>query len=102
MNEKRERPFATVSKALAKVNEAPWLLATGEDYRYPKRLAVSEFDDAVHAPLHGSRGPLATRSVEVRRCCLQGFQHAGPATRSFSHACCLSAVRGLQAVKPLQ
>ena len=61
-------------KRLAKINEAPWLLATGEDYRYPETVGGSPslmtrfmhryMDQAVL---------LATQSVAVRKVLLKAF-----------------------------
>jgi 2-polyprenyl-6-methoxyphenol hydroxylase-like FAD-dependent oxidoreductase len=61
-------------KRLAKINKAPWLMATGEDYRYRETIGGSPslmtrfmhryMDQVVQ---------LATRSVAVRKVLLQAF-----------------------------
>lgn len=71
-------------KRLAKVNEAPWLLATGEDYRYPETVGGSPnlktrfmhryMDHVVQ---------LATRSVAVRKVLLHAFNMLVPPTALF-------------------
>ena len=71
-------------KQLAKVNEAPWMLATGEDYRYRETIGGSPnlmnrfmhryMDQVVH---------LATRSVSVRAVLLRVFNMLLPPTALF-------------------
>ena len=70
--------------ALAKINEAPWLLATGEDYRYPETVGGSPglmtrfmhryMDQVVQ---------LATHSVVVRKVLLRAFNMLIPPTALF-------------------
>ena len=71
-------------RRLAKVNKTPWLLATGEDYRYP--------DTEGHGPtlmtkfMHGYMNhvlELATRSVAVRHVLLRAFSMMVPPTALF-------------------
>jgi 2-polyprenyl-6-methoxyphenol hydroxylase-like FAD-dependent oxidoreductase len=61
-------------KRLAKVNEAPWLLATGEDYRYPETVGGSPslMTKFMHRYMD-QVVQLATRSVEVRKVLLRAF-----------------------------
>ncbi len=71
-------------KRLAKINEAPWLLATGEDYRYPETVGGSPslmtrfmhryMDQVVQ---------LATQSVAVRKVLLQAFNMLMPPSALF-------------------
>jgi 2-polyprenyl-6-methoxyphenol hydroxylase-like FAD-dependent oxidoreductase len=61
-------------KRLAKVNEAPWMLATGEDYRYRETMGGSPslINRFMHRYMdHVVR--LTTRSVAVRRVLFQAF-----------------------------
>ncbi len=80
--------FASLSrrfqKQLAKVNEAPWMLATGEDYRYRETeggapTAMNRFmhrymDQVIH---------LSTHSVTVRRVLMRAFNILVPPTALF-------------------
>lgn len=71
-------------KRLAKVNEAPWLLATGEDYRYPDTVGGSPslMTRFMHRYMdHVVR--LATRSVVVRKVLLEAFNMLVPPTALF-------------------
>jgi len=71
-------------KQLAKVNEAPWMLATGEDYRYRETeggapTAMNRFmhrymDQVIH---------LSTHSVTVRRVLMRAFNILVPPTALF-------------------
>ncbi len=61
-------------KRLAKINEAPWMLATGEDYRY--RETVGGSPSLMTKFMHRYMDQvvrLATRSVAVRKVLLQAF-----------------------------
>ena len=71
-------------KQLAKVNKAPWLLATGEDYRYvetegagPGVMTKFMHRYMEHVLL------LATKSVAVRRVLLEAFNILRPPTALF-------------------
>ena len=71
-------------KQLAKVNEAPWMLATGEDYRYREteggaptaRITFMHryMDQVIH---------LSTHSVSVRRVLMRAFNILVPPTALF-------------------
>jgi 2-polyprenyl-6-methoxyphenol hydroxylase-like FAD-dependent oxidoreductase len=71
-------------KRLAKINEAPWLLATGEDFRYAETVGGSPslmtkfmhryMDHVVH---------LAPESIIVRKVLLQAFNMLVPPTALF-------------------
>ena len=71
-------------KRLAKVNEAPWMMATGEDYRYLETeggapTAITRFmhrymDQVIH---------LATQSATVRRVLMRAFNILVPPTALF-------------------
>jgi len=61
-------------KRIAKINEAPWLLATGEDYRYPETVGGSP--SLMTRFMHRYMDQvvlLATQSVAVRKVLLQAF-----------------------------
>jgi 2-polyprenyl-6-methoxyphenol hydroxylase-like FAD-dependent oxidoreductase len=71
-------------KRLGKVNKAPWLLATGEDYRYPETTghgatAMTKF---MHRYLNHVI-ELATHSVAVRHVLLRAFSMLVPPTALF-------------------
>lgn len=71
-------------KRLAKINEAPWLMATGEDYRY--RETVGGSPSLMTKFMHCYMDQvvrLATRSVEVRRVLLEAFNMLAPPTALF-------------------
>ena len=71
-------------KRLAKINEAPWLMATGEDYRY--RETVGGSPSAMTKFMHRYMDhvvQLATRSVEVRKVLLQAFNMLIPPSALF-------------------
>ena len=71
-------------KRLGKVNKAPWLLATGEDYRYPetKGQGATLMTKFMHRYMdHVLK--LATRSVEVRGVLLRAFSMLVPPTALF-------------------
>ncbi len=71
-------------KRLAKINEAPWLLATGEDYRYPETVGGSPglMTRFMHRYMdHVVQ--LATQSVVVRKVLLQAFNMLVPPTALF-------------------
>ena len=71
-------------KRLAKINEAPWLLATGEDYRYPETVGGSPslMTKFMHRYMD-QVVQLATRSVTVRKVLLQAFNMLVPPTALF-------------------
>lgn len=71
-------------KRLAKINEAPWLLATGEDYRYPETVGGSP--SLMTRFMHRYMDhvvQLATNSVVVRKVLLQAFNMLIPPTALF-------------------
>jgi 2-polyprenyl-6-methoxyphenol hydroxylase-like FAD-dependent oxidoreductase len=71
-------------KRLAKVNKAPWLLATGEDYRYPetKGHGAGLMTKFMHRYMNHVF-QLATQSVEVRGVLLRAFSMLIPPTALF-------------------
>jgi 2-polyprenyl-6-methoxyphenol hydroxylase-like FAD-dependent oxidoreductase len=71
-------------KRLAKVNKAPWLLATGEDYRYPETEGhgASLMTKFMHRYMNRVF-ELATQSVEVRGVLLRAFSMLVPPTALF-------------------
>lgn len=71
-------------KRLAKINAAPWLLATGEDYRY--RETVGGSPTLMTRFMHHYMDQvvqLATHSVPVRKVLLQAFNMLVPPTALF-------------------
>jgi 2-polyprenyl-6-methoxyphenol hydroxylase-like FAD-dependent oxidoreductase len=68
-------------KRLGKVNKAPWLLATGEDYRYPetKGHGAGLMTKFMHRYMNQVL-KLATQSVAVRRVLLRAFSMLVPPT----------------------
>lgn len=71
-------------KQLAKVNKAPWLLATGEDYRY--RETDGAGPTAVTRFMHRYMDhviQLSTRSIAVRKTLLEAFNILVPPTVLF-------------------
>lgn len=71
-------------KQLAKVNEAPWLLATGEDYRY--RETEGGAPTAMTRFMHRYMDQvilLSTRSVTVRRVLMRAFNILAPPSALF-------------------
>lgn len=71
-------------KRLAKVNETPWMLATGEDYRYAEVVggSPSRMNRFMHRYMdHVIQ--LTTRSVTVRNVLLQAFNMLVPPTALF-------------------
>lgn len=71
-------------KQLAKVNKAPWMLATGEDYRYLETDGGSPglMTSFMHRYMdHVLR--LATRIIAVRRVLLQAFSMLAPPSALF-------------------
>ena len=71
-------------KRLAKINQAPWLLAIGEDYRY--RETVGGSPSLMTKFMHRYMDQvvrLATHSVEVRKVLLQAFNMLLPPTALF-------------------
>lgn len=71
-------------KRLAKINETPWLLATGEDYRYPETVGGSP--SLMTRFMHRYMDhvvQLATQSVVVRKVLLQAFNMLIPPTALF-------------------
>ncbi len=90
---------------LAKVNEAPWLMATGEDYRYPETEGGSPglMTKFMHRYMDQVL-QLATQSVSVRRVLLRAFSMLTPPTALF-HPRILSSVllnvfRDMKSVPP--
>jgi 2-polyprenyl-6-methoxyphenol hydroxylase-like FAD-dependent oxidoreductase len=81
-------------KQLAKVNKAPWLMATGEDYRY--REAVGGKPGVMTRFMHWYMDRvlrLATREVEVRSVLLQVFNVVLPPSALFRRAVLLRVIR---------
>lgn len=71
-------------KQLAKVIEAPWMLATGEDYRY--RETEGGAPTAMTRFMHGYMDQiihLSTKSVTVRRVLMRAFNILVPPTALF-------------------
>jgi len=71
-------------KELAKVNEAPWMLATGEDYRY--RETEGGAPTAMNRFMHWYMDhviDLSTHSVSVRRVLMRAFNILVPPTALF-------------------
>jgi 2-polyprenyl-6-methoxyphenol hydroxylase-like FAD-dependent oxidoreductase len=68
-------------KRLAKVNKAPWLLATGEDYRYPQTTGhgAGLMTKFMHRYMNHVI-ELATQSVAVRHVLLRAFSMLVPPT----------------------
>ena len=71
-------------KRLAKVTKAPWLLATGEDYRYPDTSGhgAGLMTKFMHRYMNRVL-ELATQSVEVRGVLLRAFSMLVPPTALF-------------------
>jgi 2-polyprenyl-6-methoxyphenol hydroxylase-like FAD-dependent oxidoreductase len=71
-------------KRLGKVNKAPWLLATGEDYRYPgtKGHGAGLMTKFMHRYMNHVV-ELATESVAVRHVLLRAFSMLVPPTALF-------------------
>jgi len=71
-------------KRLAKVNETPWMLATGEDYRYTETVGGSPnwFNRFMHHYMDHVL-QLATHSMAVRRTLLRVFNMLIPPTALF-------------------
>ena len=71
-------------KQLAKVNKAPWMLATGEDYRY--RETDGGAPNAMNRFMHRYMDQviqLSTHSVSVRRVLMRAFNILVPPTALF-------------------
>lgn len=86
-------------KRLAKINEAPWLLATGEDYRYPETVggAPSLMTKFMHRYMdHVVQ--LATHSIVVRKVLLRAFNMLTPPTALFQPRVLFRVL--LQVLKP--
>ena len=71
-------------KRLGKVNRAPWLLATGEDYRYPDTTGhgATLMTKFMHRYMNHVVA-LATKSVTVRHVLLRAFSMLVPPTALF-------------------
>jgi 2-polyprenyl-6-methoxyphenol hydroxylase-like FAD-dependent oxidoreductase len=71
-------------KRLGKVNKAPWLLATGEDYRYPQTTGhgAGLMTKFMHRYMNHVL-ELATESVTVRSVLLRAFSMLVPPTALF-------------------
>ena len=71
-------------KRLGKVNKAPWLLATGEDYRYPETSGhgATLMTKFMHRYMNHVI-ELATKSVAVRHVLLRAFSMLVPPTALF-------------------
>ena len=71
-------------KRLAKINQAPWMMATGEDYRYPETKGGSPGLMAKFMHRYMDQVlRLATKSVPVRRVLLRAFSMLIPPTALF-------------------
>jgi 2-polyprenyl-6-methoxyphenol hydroxylase-like FAD-dependent oxidoreductase len=84
---------------LAKVNKAPWLMATGEDYRY--REAVGGAPGLMTRFMHWYMDrvlQLATQEIEVRSVLLQVFSMLRPPSALFRRNVLFRVIR--QAIKP--
>ena len=81
-------------KQLAKVNTAPWLMATGEDYRY--REAVGGSPGVMTRFMHWYMDRvlrLATQDVEVRNVLLHVFSMLLPPSALFRRAVLLGVIK---------
>jgi 2-polyprenyl-6-methoxyphenol hydroxylase-like FAD-dependent oxidoreductase len=81
-------------KELAKVNKAPWLMATGEDYRY--REAVGGSPGVMTRFMHWYMDRvlrLATREVEVRSVLLRVFSMMLPPQALFGRVVLLRVIK---------
>jgi 2-polyprenyl-6-methoxyphenol hydroxylase-like FAD-dependent oxidoreductase len=81
-------------RRLAKVNKAPWLMATGEDYRY--REAVGGSPGVMTRFMHWYMDRvlrLATREVEVRSVLLRVFSMLLPPSALFGRAVLLQVIK---------
>jgi 2-polyprenyl-6-methoxyphenol hydroxylase-like FAD-dependent oxidoreductase len=88
-------------KQLAKVNKAPWLMATGEDYRY--REAVGGKPGVMTRFMHWYMDRvlrLATRDVEVRSVLLKVFSMLLPPKALFRRGVLFQVLR--EGVKPVR
>ncbi|HKG61550.1 MAG TPA: hypothetical protein VKB05_17455 [Pyrinomonadaceae bacterium] len=76
-------------KRLGKVNKAPWLLATGEDYRYPatEGHGATFMTKFMHRYMNHVIA-LATESVAVRQVLLRAFSMMIPPTALFHPLIC--------------
>ena len=88
-------------KRLAKVNAAPWMMATGEDYRY--RETVGGSPSLMNRFMHHYMDQvfrLATRSVSVRTVLLRVFNMLVPPTALFQPKVLFRVL--LQAISPFR
>jgi 2-polyprenyl-6-methoxyphenol hydroxylase-like FAD-dependent oxidoreductase len=86
-------------RRLAKVNKAPWLMATGEDYRYPETEGGTPGVMTRFMHWYMDRVlKLATRDVAVRSVLLQVFNLLIPPSALFRGAIVLAVIR--EALKP--
>lgn len=86
-------------KRLAKVNEAPWMMATGEDYRYTETVGGSP--NLMNRFMHRYMDhvlQLATRSTSVRRVLLRAFNLLVPPTALFKPSILFRVL--VQMIKP--
>ena len=86
-------------RRLAKVNKAPWLMATGEDYRYPETEGGSP--GVMNRFMHWYMDrvlQLATRDVAIRSVLLQVFNLLIPPPALFRRAILFAVIR--EALKP--
>ena len=90
----------TFQKRLAKVNKAPWLMATGEDYRYREVVGGSPGVSTrfMHWYMDRVLG-LATRDVEVRSVLLRVFSMLLPPSALFARGILLPVLR--EVIKPV-
>ena len=81
-------------KRLAKVNKAPWLMATGEDYRYEETVGGSAGVMTRFMHWYMDRVlQLATREVEVRNLLLRVFSMLLPPSTLFRRNVLLAVIR---------
>lgn len=86
-------------RRLAQVNKAPWLMATGEDYRYPETEGGSPGVMTRFMHWYMDRVlELATREVAVRSVLLQVFSMLIPPSALFRREILFSVIR--QVLKP--
>ena len=79
---------------LAKLNKAPWLMATGEDYRYHETVGGSPGVMTRFMHWYMNRVlALATREIEVRRLLLQVFSMVLPPSALFRRNVLFPALR---------
>ena len=97
----RETFAKRFQQRLAKVNAAPWMLATSEDYRYRETeggspsLATRFMHRYMNHVLR-----LSTFDASVRRVLLEVIEYAGSALRSFQTKDCAASARQHAGFRP--